>query len=375
MQMNGAADRAVFTAERMDGACFGLLRDWCDALLALQVRQRDASLFGGVLCPACGMIHGRCHEAAYPMLYMADRTGEEKYLKAALRLFDWGENVVLPEGAVANDLKSDWKGVTAFAAVSLHDALFYHGGLLGSCTRARWEKRLSAMGGWLYRELTVGAKAYINYYAANACALSLLGNYFGRDDYLRAADALAEYCFSHVSENGLLYGECVPHEALSAKGCRGIDIGYNAEESLPSLTRYAFARKNADACDRCAELFHALLLFMLPDGAWDDSFGARAFKWTYWGSRTADGATDALLLLGRTRPVFAEAALRNLMLLRRHTARGLLQCGADYGAAAEPVCVHHTLCHAKTLASSLNAGLYGFERAALPTDEPTGTRY
>ena len=31
------------------------------------------------------------------------------------------------------------------------------------------------------------------------------------------------------------------------------------------------------------------LEFMLPDGAWDNSWGTRSFKWTYWGGRTSDG--------------------------------------------------------------------------------------
>ena len=357
-------------AKQTEDMLFSLLSEWGRALVRLQ-----DPLSGGICCPACGRVHGRCHEAAYPLLALAHRTGEPVYLAAAERLFDWGENVLRENGGTANDTDSAWQGVTAFAAISLHDALRFHGGLLSPEVRARWEARLSGMGEWICANITVGAHAYINYYAAGACALALLGEYFGRDGYRTAGRALAEYCFAHVSENGLLYGEGMPHNAVSPTGCRPVDIGYNAEESLPALLRWAEAENDAPALARCLELFAALLPFMLPDGAWDNSFGTRAFKWTYWGSRTSDGCTDALFRLGKTDPVFAEAAWRNLALLRRCTRGGLLAGGPDYAAWGEKICVHHTFCHAKALAAALDAGVYGFARTSLPAEEAPPVRF
>ena len=34
--------------------------------------------------------------------------------------------------------------------------------------------------------------------------------------------------------------------------------------------------------------------FMLPDGAWDNSWGTRNYKWSWWGSRTSDGCHPAM---------------------------------------------------------------------------------
>ncbi|MBR0537213.1 MAG: hypothetical protein IJK40_03610 [Clostridia bacterium] len=364
----------VTTAEEMDRLLFGTLSDWCGALMRLQVRLPDPALDGGILCPACGVIHGRCHEAVYPLMYMAHRTADERYLDAARRLFDWGENMVCPDGGMMNDFKSPWKGVTAFAAVSLHDALVFHGGLLTEKERGRWENRLSAMGEWLYNNLTEASAAYINYYAAGAAAMALLGNYFGRDGYRDLARRLAGVCFRHVSDSGLMYGECRPHDARSKKGCLGIDHGYNAEESLPMLCRYAEAL-DPDALERCRAMFSAELSWMLPDGAWDDSTGTRAFKWTYWGSRIADGCQDALFRLGKTDPVFAEGAARNAALLRRCTHNGLLAGGPDYAAFGERICVHHTFCHAKAFAHALDGGVYDAPGVYLPADAPDPVRY
>ena len=366
------------TAENTERMALSLLREWGDALLRLQAELPGApTLHGGILCPCCKMIHGRCHEAAYPLLTLAEKTGEDKYLLAAKKLFRWGENMRRPDGSLKNDAKSGWRGVTVFGAIALHDALCYHGALLTPAEKAQWEQRLAQTGAWLYENLRPGkTQAYLNYYAATAAAMALLGNYFGRDAYLSRAQKLADFCFAHTSENGLLYGEGHPLDAQSEKGCYAFDIGgYNPEETLPALTRCASALGDAAAIARCRALWKAALEWMLPDGAWDDSTGTRAFKWTYWGSRTADGCQDALFYLGKTDPVFAEAAVRNLALYRRCTRDGLLFGGPDYAENGELPCVHHTFCHAKTLAGSLNGGLYDFPRAPLPADAQTGAVY
>ena len=365
------------TAKEAEAQVKTLLIQWCDALVKLQqTAPDDPRLDGGILCPACDSVHGRCHEAVYPLLCAARLTGDDRYLAAAKRLFRWGENMHCADGSVCNDFQSDWKGVTVFAAVALHDALFFHGDLLTKAEKAAWEDRLSCMGNWLYENLTEQKPAYLNYYAANACAMALLGAYFKRDDYKALADRLAAYCLRHVSENDLIFGEGRPNDARSPKGCAAIDVGgYNAEETLPCLWRYAETTGDRETLATICTLWRAQLCWMLPDGAWDDSVGTRAFKWTYWGSRTADGCQAALFPLGKEDPVFAEAAWRNFELYRRCTHDGLLPGGPDYAKNGEPICVHHTFCHAKALAAALDAGLPDFERVLLPSDRQEALRY
>ena len=349
-----------------------LLLTWCDALVRLQIdAPDDPRLDGGISCPACGGVHGRCHEAVYPLLWAARQTGNDIYLTAAKRLFRWGENMRCANGSFRNDFSSDWTGVTVFAAIALHDALYFHGDLLTNGERAAWEDRLSGMGAWLYENLTEQKPAYLNYYAANACAMALLGNCFANADYKKAAARLAAYCMDHISENGLIFGEGRPNDARSPKGCAAIDVGgYNVEETLPCLCRYAEAAGDSATRSRCRDLWRAHLAWMLPDGGWDDSVGTRSFKWTYWGSRTADGCQAALFPLGAEDPVFAEAAWRNFELYRRCTRDGLLLGGPDYAKNGEPACVHHTFCHAKVLAAALDAELPDVTRVPLPADQP-----
>ena len=81
------------TSERAAGL-FGLLKQWCGALLQTQINApMDRTRHGALLCPACGRIHGRCHEAAFPLMYVAGKTGDMRYLSAAKALFKWGENL------------------------------------------------------------------------------------------------------------------------------------------------------------------------------------------------------------------------------------------------------------------------------------------
>lgn len=356
-------------------AYFRLLKEWTDALLSCTLKDPlHPSMDGAILCPACSHIHGRCHEAVYPLLAMADISGETKYLDAARSLFRWSAFMLCDDGSLYNDSQSAWNGPTVFSAVSLEKALRYHGGLLTAKEKAAWEERLLQMAAWLQDNITPEGKFNINYLAANAAALSLTGRYFDRAPLLARAKRLADFCFQHISERGLVYGEGSLKRRATPRGGCAVDVGYNVEETLPSLFDYAEAMGDENARSTVRETARAHLDFMLPDGAWDDSFGTRNFKWTYWGSRTADGCQAMLNALGKDEPVFAEAAYRNLLLYQRCT-EGLLYGGPHYRRHGEMPCVHHAFCHAKALAQVLDEGAAEFERAALPADGPERVKY
>ena len=62
-----------------------LLTEWMDAFLAYQYTCSDSALDGGVLCPACARMHGRIGDAVLPLMYLAEKTGNQKYLLGAKR--------------------------------------------------------------------------------------------------------------------------------------------------------------------------------------------------------------------------------------------------------------------------------------------------
>jgi hypothetical protein len=181
---------------------------------------------------------------------------------------------------------------------------------------------------------------------------------------------------ARTTQNGLLFGEGNPPEGYSARGCRPFDIGYNLEESLPNLALYVHLSGDAEVRDALLELLRGHLEFILPDGAIDNSWGTRNFKWTYWGTRNGDGCQIAYALMAEHDARFATAALRNVQLLARCTRDGLLDGGPHYGPQGEVPCIHHTFCHARSLAAVLDFGVpeTSDPPAELPREIAAGVR-
>lgn len=335
--------------------CESLLSQWCEKMLSLQITDNhDDGLYGGILCPACSRVHGRCFDAIYPFMYMADAHKDPRFLEAAKLLFDWAERVVSREdGSFLNDTNSSWKGITVFSVIQLAEALKYHGQLLDADTYARWKARIAKAADFL-KGFAAIYDNNVNYRITNALAMQYCSELL--DDPACAALAVksAESAVDFITEEGFLFGEGRPSNGHTPRGCRAVDIGYNVEESLPSLAIYAHMTKNSRLEQEVARAMGTQLRFMLPDGGWDNSFGTRNFKWTYWGSRTSDGSALGYLLLAEYNPAFVTAARKNIELLAECTHDGLLHGGLHYHTAGERACVHHTFAHAKVLAGILD---------------------
>ena len=333
--------------------CFGLLKDWCDGMINVQIsKPSDPEVHGMLKCPACDVVHARLLDAVYPFLYMAKATGEQKYLDAGIAAFEWGENVSGADGSwtVIPDPKS-WKGITVFGAISLAEALKHHGDLLDEERRLRWTERLSRAAEFIYLLFPSIDVTNVNYGATNIYALNLIGGILDNPGYIQRSKALAEEIKAYFTQpNALLFGEIKPSSyKLSAKGLHGIDLGYNVEESLGAIVMYAVHEKDEELIELLTRSLNSHLEFMLPDGAWDNSWGTRQFKWTYWGSRTSDGCSPTFGMMADRNAAFGTAAVKNTELLQRCTADGLLHGGPHYVSHGIKPCVHHTFAHAKPL--------------------------
>ena len=354
-----------------------LLRTWCDALVSRQLTgAAGAEANGGFLCPSCAMIHGRNADAVYPLLRMARTTGDPRYIRAAKAAQDWCErNVSRPDGSWVNDVfLNDWKGTTVFRAIALSEALIHHGDLLDAATRSAWRARLARASEFLRGFITMEV-GNINYPVSAAYAFSLGSEVFGRADYEAHARTLAHDSLDYFTPNGLLFGEGHPQRSLTAKGRPPVDLGYNVEESLPALAMYALRTKDQAVLHQVLASMTAHMEFMLPDGGWDNSWGTRNFKWTWWGSRTSDGCHPAYRLLAEHDPRFAAVSRRNLAQMAACTHDGLLYGGPHYRSAGYRPCIHHTFAHAKALATVIDlAGPAPKGAAALPRDKPYGLK-
>ncbi|HVW58843.1 MAG TPA: hypothetical protein VHC48_02370, partial [Puia sp.] len=358
-----------------------LLMKWGRGMLRLQVTDPALKgLHGGILCPACSAIHGRSGDAMFPMLYLYDKTRDEKYLRSALMLYDWMENnVSLPDGSWVNEVSvSDWKGTTVFGVITLAHALMQFGHLLEKDRAALWKARLQRAAQYVYDNFTI-ATGNINYPISGSYALALTGKYLGQSHFVEKGRQLAGEVISYFTpERRLIYGEGHPDPVKSPHGCYSIDLGYNVEESLPSLVLYARLMDDKALMDILTVSLRSHAAFMLPDGGWDNSWGTRNFKWTWWGSRTSDGCQAAYAFMAEKDPAFYTVALRNTQQLAACTHDDLLHGGPHYHAHGVLPCVHHTLGHSKALALLLShpdkswRHPSGTTLARLPRESPTG---
>ncbi len=335
-----------------------LLREWVDGMLALQIHAPDEpERHGALRCDSCDFIHGRCMDAVYPFFHMAKVTGEKRYLDAGIKVFEWSKNVSQPDGSwtVIKDPTS-WRGITIFGAIALAETLHYHGDLLKPAMRERWTARLAAAAAYIHREFTLDF-TNINYGATAVYGLHLFGDVLGKPAYKERSRELLRGIPAYVTENGLLFGEGKPSNARSARGLPPVDLGYNVEESIIAIALYAAEEKDPVALALAQRLLNAHLEFMLPDGGWDNSWGTRHAKWSYWGSRTCDGCQPGFAALAHLNPAYGTAAVKNLRQLRACTRDGLLYGGPHYAARGAKPCVHHTFTHAKALAAVLDRGL------------------
>lgn len=349
---------SVGHSEEFRKLCFSLLKEWCDGMISTQIlNPSDPTLHGMLNCPACDVVHARLLDAVYPFLHMAKATGEQKYLDAGIAAFEWGENVSGEDGSwtVIPNPKS-WKGITVFGAISLAEALKYHGDLLDEKRRMIWMDRLSRAAEFVYDLFPSIASTNVNYGATNIYALNLIGRLLGKPEYIKRSKELAMEVKGYFTEpNSLLFGEVKPSaHKLSSKGLHGIDLGYNVEESLSAIVLYAVHEKDEELLELVTKSLEGHLEFMLPDGGWDNSWGTRQFKWTYWGSRTSDGCSPTYGMMADRNPAFGTAAVKNTELLKRCTADGLLHGGPHYVSHGIKPCVHHTFTHAKPLAFMLD---------------------
>lgn len=352
-----------------------LLIEYADALVRMQDRSGDPAFNGGIKCQSCKNIHGRCIDAVFGLTVAYKLTKNEDYLYTMKMLFDYGENLMCLDGGLYNDIQTEWRYTTTFHEIAIIEARIQGEDIFDQETKNKFDNRIKKCAEWLYNNLNEFSYANINYATTNGLALGLAGEYLNNNKYRKQARHLIDYALEHFTKDNILFGETKPHNAVSKKGCRAVDIGYNIEESVPALTKYAFLVKDKKLISTLEKVAYKNLEFILPDGGVDNSFGNRNNKWTYWGSRTSDGVHAGFLHFADKDSVFAEASLRNIEMLRKCTVDGILYGGPDYVKHGDYGCTHHMFEHINSLAYCitnfeprlLDRNLFGKQK--LPLDD------
>lgn len=358
-----------------DNRYFRLLKRWVDRLITLQCPPTMERYFrGGFMCPACAKIHGRSGDAVLPLLYVAKVTGDRKYIESAKELFDWSEfNIVRADDSYVNDSNNDWRGITVFSVISLAETLSLFGDLLDGKTREKWMDRLGRSAECLYHLIDT-LNPNVNYPISTAAALAICAKLLDCRKYSEKAHRMMHEMLSFINDDGLIFGEGNPSLLETEKGCQGIDIGYNVEESLVAMALYSINTGDQDVRQAVIRCLYAHLPFFIPDGGWNNSWGSRNAKWSYWGSRTSDGCQLCYGLFDDVDPVFGEVAYRNFLMYEKCTDDSLLLGGPMFADEGEPACVHHTFCHSKGLALMLAMGHCPEGGLGLELDDETVTR-
>ncbi len=355
-----------------------LLDTWCKTLHSYQISHNDPRINGGLLCPSCARIHGRIIDAIYPFLKQADLTNDPSFIEVAWEIFTWSSTVDLPDGSWINELRTcSWNGTTVFAVTSLAESLLHFSHLLTEDRYNAIYNRLHLASRYILNTFTVDT-GNINYPMTAAYALALCGDLFDNQEMRDRARYFAHNVQEYLTdENSLLFGECGLDGRIQSKsGLYPIDLAYNVEESLPALLYYAHYTNDNKIKSLVKTSFDSHLQWMLPDGAWDNSWGTRNYKWTYWGSRTADGCLPALALLSNFDSRYSTAIEQRLKLLKDNTHDGLLTGGPHYHLRGESTCLHHTFSRARGLASFIhNISQNITEASPLPRSQQTGVQY
>ena len=348
---SGRTFRADSLAVRTKDQAERLLLQWTEALLSHQIQEGEEA--GNVSCPACRIVHGRIIDTVWPFTWLWQRTADPRYLDAARDAVSWGEkHMQQSDGSYKNDYDSNWRGITEFSQISLGKTLLRFKDVLPEDLYEGWRDLFLRQTEYIYR-WAQGPRGNlnVNYQAARPLCMELAWRITGEERFREMAVAQSKSILEHIAPDGILFGESHPSDYLSPKGLRGVDMGYNVEESLPLLLEYAEMAGDEAMLEQLLRSAAAHLDFLLPDGGLDNSFGTRSNKWSYWGSRTSDGILTMLSALCRNGwPEALRAAQYTLDLYERCTgADGLLSGGLYYRQAGEPACVHHAFCHIKPL--------------------------
>jgi hypothetical protein len=329
--------------------------EFLDALYKL-----DAGLIGvqnsagALVCPSKNpdqnKLHSRAGEGVYPLAVAFKHSQDAKYSDAAIKLGNWLITTQDGAGFWSEDWPdAGWNGTTADQLISLAGAYTMLKGKLSAGDDTKWKASITKSANWIAANFPMGN---INYQPTGAVALIFAENAIGGTN--------ATWENKAKSLMGLVVGGINSDKLITGEG-KGIDLGYNIAQSIGYITLYGLLTKNNTYVDQGVQTLTSHSRFMYPNGAMDNSWGTRSYKWMLEsGSKTAPGIEFTFALLADKNPKFNRAAQLAVKFLTdnfidadNHVVYGP---HAIKHATSNPPCIYPTFARAQSLALAVEYG-------------------
>jgi len=356
-------DNTVMLAEQFEKNLIIL----CDDLLAIQEADSTSPFFGSLYCQSCNDHHSRASESVLPFSVAYIKSGDRKYLQAAIRTADWLIRQQQDSGAWV-ETPSEWTGTTTDQLLALSATYPLLKNHLSERQSQRWMHAIKKGADWLVRNMNHDF-ATINYCATSTASLMTSFEIIGDSAYVIKARELADIVVSKFDEDYFLTGE-----GNRIRGTKyGIDLGYNLDMSLWGLGLYSKLSGDSRAGNEVRESLKRAVNFVYPDGSIDNSWGVRSNKLMPYGSFTADGCQLLFSMYAADDGAYRTAAIENMNCFMRLRKNGLLTYGQNYSAMFNtPPCIYPTYCRAKSLALAILFGEHSAGPAKKLPSQQTG---
>ena len=333
-------------------ALYGL----CNALVATQITDTGNANLGALVSPSTNPenrpIHSRAAEAVYPLAVAFKHSQDDKYGVAAVRLGNWLVKIQNGAGAWIEEWPdtSGWDGTTADQLISLAGAYPLLAARLSDAEKASWQGAITRSADWIVDNFP---KGNINYQPTGAVALVLAHKAVesGKAAWLTKATSLMQMTTAAVSQDGFLEGEG-----------NGVDLGYNIAQSIGFVAMYGLLADSATHVDAAARMLETHGTFMYPNGAIDNSWGTRSYKWMLEsGTKTAPGIYFTYGLLAHKSPAFNRGAQLALAFLKEQFVdqEGRVVYGphAHKHPGSNPPSNYSTFARAQSIATVVELGM------------------
>jgi hypothetical protein len=347
--------------------CFKTLEVLSNTLLKLQTNEKTDSNYGGLICPETNLYHSRAAEGVYPLAVMFKHTDEKKYLEASIKLGNWLITQQEPGGEWL-ETPWTWTGTTADQLLMMSLTYPIVEKYLSVTEKTSWERSIKNAANFLVKNMGPDF-ATINYCATTPACLATTNLIFPDKAYIDKARKLSRMVLSKMNEEGFIEGEA----ARVGKVKYGVDPAYEFDMSFWGLELYARLTNDTVVHNAVKNALLEHLPLVYPNGVIDGSWGARCYKWTTFGSKTADGSQILFSLFSNEDNRFTTAAIRNLEYLRTMIYDGMIGSGPDYFKLYEtPPCNYPTFARAKNLALAVELGNQVEETLGLLPSEEIG---